>query len=463
MLFNSYEFLFLFLPLTWGLYQLASNNRIKLWILALSSYFFYGYWNYKFLPLLLFSTVVDFYVGKKIGAIEEKKERKKWLIISMLVNLGVLGFFKYFNFFAESITAISGESFIPWNIVLPVGISFYTFQSMSYTIDIYRGHQKPYKDFLAFATYVSFFPQLIAGPIVRHDELVPQLINPDSKDGIRWDEFVGGTQRFIIGLAKKVIIADSIGNAVDQSLIHLFELSSLEAWMCALGYTFQLYFDFSGYSDMAIGLGRMFGFKFPENFNSPYKSKSITEFWRRWHMTLSFWLRDYLYISLGGNRSSSFRTYVNLVLTMLLGGLWHGASWIFVIWGGYHGVLLALERRFKGRVRIPSTAKLLLTFFLIIIGWVIFRSPDVDFAMIWLKKLFSFEGGFYYKHFTAKLRDRYAVIMFVAIVISFKFKNTGEIDFKKFLSRRYLIGFILLFVYIVMELGEKSPFLYFQF
>ena len=216
---------------------------------------------------------------------------------------------------------------------------------------------------------------------------------------------------------------------------------------------------------MAIGLGRLFGFSFPENFNSPYKSKSITEFWRRWHMTLSFWLRDYLYISMGGNRVSSTRIYLNLIMTMLLGGLWHGANWVFVIWGGFHGLMLAIERAFKGKSikLIPDKLKLPVTFFMVVLSWVIFRSPDVDFAFIWLKKLFSLEGGLYYKHFIARYRDRYAIMLVIAMVIAWKSKNTGEIDYTKFLRARYLFLFIIIFVYIVMELGEKSPFLYFQF
>lgn len=355
MLFNSYEFIFLFLPITLLSYFLVKSARLKLFILAISSYLFYGYWNYKFLPLLLLSTMVDFYIGKKLGDNEDHPLKRKYLLwTSLVLNLGLLGFFKYFNFFMESAAFISGGHFDSWNIILPVGISFYTFQSMSYTIDIYRGHQKPYDDFLAFATYVSFFPQLVAGPIVRHDELVPQFITPKDKGRLNWDDLTQGSQRFIIGLAKKILIADTIGVAIDQALIHLPDFSTLEAWMCALGYTFQIYYDFSGYSDMAIGLGRMFGFTFPENFHSPYKSKSITEFWRRWHMTLSFWLRDYLYISLGGNRSGKWGTYKNLILTMLLGGLWHGANWVFVIWGIYHGLLLAIERFFKGKLHIPD-------------------------------------------------------------------------------------------------------------
>lgn len=462
MLFNSYEFILLFLPLIWLLYFGLKNPRMRLWLLAISSYFFYGYWNYKFIPLLLFSTLVDFFVGKKIGKLADRKKSKKWLLLSIVVNLGFLGFFKYANFFAENLALIGGNSaeFIPWDIVLPVGISFYTFQSMSYTIDIYRGNFKPYEDFLAFSTYVSFFPQLVAGPIVRHDELVPQLLEPSQPES---SKVVIGLQRFILGLAKKVIIADSIGNAVDQTLIHITDLSTLEAWMCALGYTFQLYFDFSGYSDMAIGLGRLFGLNFPENFNSPYKSKSITEFWRRWHMTLSFWLRDYLYISLGGNRKGKSRTYFNLVMTMLLGGLWHGANWVFVVWGLFHGIMLAVERLFKGKNIVPRRFRLPLTFLMVVIGWVVFRSPDLEFALIWLKKLFSFEGGLYYKHFIARYRDRYAIMLVFAMFMTWRWKNTGEINYQKFLSKKYLIFFILIFVYILMELGEKSPFLYFQF
>ena len=471
MLFNSYEFLFVFFPVVFLVYHFGLKRTWKIPFLLIASYFFYGYWNYKFLPLLLFSTFVDYFIGIKIESTDNKKKEKRLLLISLFMNLGVLGFFKYSNFIIDNLNLIlSLAGFnqlenIP-DIVLPVGISFYTFQSLSYTIDLYRSHSKAYHRFTPFAAYVALFPQLIAGPIIRHDELVEQL-EESAKKRITIKKINRGITFFIIGLAKKILIADTIANAIDPVIAMMDIATTLEAWMCAIGYTLQLYFDFSGYSDMAIGLGLLLGVQFPQNFNSPYKSYSITDFWRRWHITLSSWLRDYLYISLGGNRKGSKRTYINLFLTMLLGGLWHGAAWTYIIWGSFHGIWLAVERYFKWDRRSNSNSihvlRVAITFFIVVIGWVAFRAERIDLMTDWLCKMFIPSGDFSYAHFVARNRDRFAVASIIGAWIVFTKPNTTEIDERDYWSDYKAISLAVIFVVTLLFLAKDSPFLYFQF
>ncbi|MFC2173763.1 MBOAT family O-acyltransferase, partial [Acidobacteriota bacterium] len=361
MVFSSYVFYFYFLPAALLVY-FALPRRGKNLGLTVMSYVFYGWANPKFMFIMLASTVVDYLCGLAItgqlslgrkgpaSVLEKGGERtrsqKLAVFISVLTNLSLLGFFKYFNFALENYNALMnslGLGNLGWETVfrvtLPLGISFYTFQSMSYTIDVYRGNARSVRSFFDFACYVSMFPQLVAGPIVRFHEVADQLRNRV----LSMEKFARGVAFISLGLAKKVILANPCGKIADT----VFDAGSayaLDAWYGLTAYAFQIYFDFSGYSDMAIGLGLILGFVFPKNFDSPYKSQSITEFWRRWHISLSTWLRDYLYIPLGGNRKGSSRTYINLALVMLLGGLWHGAAWNFVVWGGIHGTLLAFER-----------------------------------------------------------------------------------------------------------------------
>lgn len=472
MLFHSFEFLFLFLPIVLLLFFGISHHKFRMTLLFVSSYFFYAYWNYKFIPLLFLSTYIDFHLAKKMGQ-ETRAAKRKWLLtLSVVLNLGLLFVFKYLNFFLENLNVVL--SYLEWgelslvdNLVLPVGISFYTFQSMSYTIDLYRKHSKPYENFLSFATYVSFFPQLIAGPIIRHSDLVTQLEEAVKKT-FQHGLFQQGLFLFVLGLSKKVLIADRIAMAIDPVIATMANASTLEAWLCALGYTLQLYFDFSGYSDMAIGLGLMFGLRFPPNFDSPYKATSITDFWRRWHMSLSFWLRDYLYITLGGNRFGSVRTYANLLMTMLLGGLWHGAAWTYLIWGFFHGALLAIERFLKiehWQKKSSYVRRLwpLFTFFLVVLGWVIFRSTSFEHASLWLDQLFSWQGGLKLDLFLARTRDRFGVAMLVGLILVFKFPNTQEM-LKRFQARSWQgIATALLLFLSLMMLTDDSPFLYFQF
>ena len=359
MLFNSYEFIFLFLPLCLLLWwQPGWRAPQRLGFLVLASYLFYGWWDYRFVPLLLLSTLVDYRVGRYLSRAQNPSGRILALMLSLAVNLGLLGFFKYSGFLASSLNAVvagfSGAQPLPvWDIVLPVGISFYTFQTLSYTIDIYRGQARPADSFLQFAAYVSLFPQLIAGPIVRYGQLQAQLCSlarhPD------WQQMARGLFFFVAGLSQKLLLADLIAARVNPLLADYQSLRLCGSWFAMLGYSCQLYFDFAGYSNMAVGLGLMLGLELPQNFASPYQSRNIAEFWRRWHITLSTWLRDYLFIPLGGSRLGSWVTLRNLILVMFLGGLWHGAGWTFVLWGLYHGVLLTLHRCGRDAVARPGT------------------------------------------------------------------------------------------------------------
>lgn len=406
-----------------------------------------------------------------------QNRRRTLLLASVVANLGLLGFFKYYYFFTDntsSLLSLFGVDWSApnWNIILPVGISFYTFQSMSYTIDVYRAHSGAYKKFWAFAAYIALFPQLVAGPIVRHDELVPQILKA-GEQRFNSVNFSRGIYFFVLGLSKKLLIADLIGVAVDQLLGQVHQLSLLEAWLCALGYTLQLYFDFSGYSDMAIGLGWFLGFSMPQNFNSPYKSKSITEFWQRWHMTLSFWLRDYLYISLGGNRRGQWKTYRNLFLTMFLGGLWHGAGWTFAIWGSFHGLLLAIERFSKNNLKdnilvstffsAPGFIKQACTFLLVVIGWVLFRAPTMDIAWVWYTKMFTNPNLFTITNLTSSAKDRFLGALVIGLILVFFTKNSFEKETDLKYNYKHALWYAFLFFMCVIYLAKESPFLYFQF
>lgn len=395
MLFSSIEFL-IFFPIVLGLYW-SLSVKARRPLLLLASYYFYLSWNPPFILLLIFSTFVDFTVAKRLMVETVKKRRVALLLVSLVSNLSLLAYFKYAAFFVENLRLIGvGGSWNVEGLILPLGISFYTFQTMSYTIDVYRGKLKACDRLLDFALYVSFFPQLIAGPIVRATEFLPQF-DPMPKAKLR--QFQWGAQLLLIGFFKKVFLADYLAIAVDAHMLDPKALSFAESWIAIYCFAFQIYFDFSGYSDIARGLGALLGFDIPENFNLPYLASNITDFWRRWHMTLSSWLRDYLYISLGGNRGSRFKTYRNLMITMLLGGLWHGAGWNFVIWGGLHGLYLATHKffmEFRGKdpkSMEPATGwrrwiSVLLTFHLVCITWVFFRVPGFEDAMAMTKTMF---------------------------------------------------------------------------
>ena len=395
MVFSSHLFVYYFLPATLLVYYALPRRGRHLWLL-LASYFFYGWANPAFMGLMVVSTAIDYVCGWKIGALppEASRPRRAWLIVSIVTNLSLLGFFKYFNFALDAyngVLAALGLAHLQPDLVLrvalPLGISFYTFQSMSYSLDIYRGRALPLKSVVDFALYVSLFPQLVAGPIIRFSELADQL----KERAHTLEKFSRGVAFFGLGMAKKILLANPCGFAADAAF-NAGSLNVLDAWTGVTAYAFQIYFDFSGYSDMAIGLGLMFGFVFPKNFNSPYLAESITDFWRRWHISLSTWLRDYLYLPLGGNQKGPFRTYVNLAIVMLLGGLWHGAAWNFVVWGAIHGLWLAAERAMGKQslyAGLPRKARVAFTFFGVLITWVFFRAADLPAAGQYLLSMFG--------------------------------------------------------------------------
>ncbi len=403
MIFNSLTFL-VFIAAFIPIYFSLKGRARLLWALS-GSYFFYGWWDWRFLSLIAISTMVDFYLGASMDKEEDDKKRKRLLIMSMVLNLGILGFFKYFNFFTDSfVSMLQGFGLNPsihtLKIILPVGISFYTFQSMSYTIDIFRRQLKPEPDFIKFATFVAFWPQLVAGPIVRASDFLPQF----QKDhDFKWERFTSGTAQILWGFFKKVAVADSLAPIVDQCWAEPMAFTSINLWVAVIFYSFQIYCDFSGYSDIAIGFARVLGFDFPENFRTPYFSQNFSEFWRRWHISLSSWLRDYLYISLGGNRHGKFNTYRNNMLTMLLGGLWHGANWTFVFWGFLHGLYLIVQR-FLGKpfgkimdaLYFPKALKvsvnIAIVYFFTCLAWIFFRSPNFGIATDVIANMASFEG-----------------------------------------------------------------------
>ena len=394
MVFSSVTFLLYFLPIFLIVYHL-SGKRFKNVVILLFSVFFYAWGAPKFVFVLLASTYIDFHLVKWMYHAQRDNYKKLLLALSIFLNVGLLAFFKYANFFVENLNflfAEMGMSSANWvEIALPIGISFYTFQTLTYSIDVFRGVHAPLKRVSDYMLYIIMFPQLIAGPIVRFNEIADQIT------GRRETAFekLSGFHRFCIGLAKKVLIANVLGETADKLIaLSPSEMDASTTWLGITAFAFQIYFDFSGYSDMAIGLGKMMGFKFPENFNNPYISKSITEFWRRWHITLGTWMRDYLYIPLGGNRvSSTFRLYLNLWVVFLISGLWHGAAWNFVLWGAFHGLFLVLERQFLLKVykKMGSAISLIVTFFITLCSWVVFKIEDLSLIKIYFAKMFSLE------------------------------------------------------------------------
>ena len=399
MTFNSIEF-FAFLLVVLAVYWRLPTRGQNRFLLA-ASYLFYGWWDWRFLGLLLLSTMVDFAVGRFLGRHDGEAGRKKALTASLVTNLVILGFFKYFGFFADSLTqtldTVGLDVLAPSvNVVLPVGISFYTFQSMSYTFDVYRRELDPVDNVFDFALYVSYFPQLVAGPIERATRLMPQLLTPRSRPSS--DRVFSGVALIVIGLTKKVVIADVAAGLVTEQFGAADSAGGLELLIAVYAFALQIYGDFSGYSDIARGVSRLLGIELIVNFEQPYLSTSITDFWRRWHISLSNWLRDYLYIPLGGNRKGARRTTINLMLTMLLGGLWHGAAWTFVVWGALHGTYLVVERRLNiATDRAPTSlgglAQLVVTFHLVCLSWIFFRADGFGQAADVLTGIVTMRGG----------------------------------------------------------------------
>ncbi|EKV56861.1 alginate O-acetylation protein algI [Brachyspira hampsonii 30446] len=470
MLFSSMIFLWLFLPVVFILYYVI-DKRFRNVLLLIASIIFYAWGGVSYTLIMFSSIIINYFFALLIDkAIEEndKSKKKIYLSLCVIVNLSILGYFKYTDFAISIINSISGKEVISLkNIVLPIGISFYTFQALSYVIDVYREHNKAQKNIINLALYISFFPQLIAGPIVKYHDIDSQITNrTESLENISY-----GIKRFIYGLSKKVILANMFALSCDEILKQpIGDIGTALAWVAAILYTLQIYYDFSGYSDMAIGLGYMFGFKFLENFNYPYISKSVQDFWRRWHISLSTWFKEYLYIPLGGNRRGKYFTYLNLLIVFFATGLWHGASFNFILWGLWHGLFLVIERIFLGRLLEKNKLKFINHIYVILVfvlGWVLFRANDLSHALDLYKLMFSYhESPYTVRYF---FYPQTQVCFIFGILFSGIFQSLfPKIREAVFSSRVYIlesiIQFILLFICIMYLVnGTYNPFIYFRF
>lgn len=473
MVFSSATFLFIFLPVVLVLYYIVPA-RWRNGILLAASLLFYSWSEPRFIALLLVSITADYFIARRMDLAEGGK-RKGWLAGSLVLNLAILAYFKYANFFIDNVQQFYGWlGLVPfeWHkVALPVGISFVTFQKISYMVDVYRRDHEAQRRWDVLALYILMFPQLIAGPIIRYKEIVAQLKDRSATDTP--DNRLHGLFRFLVGLSKKVLIANVLAQQVDIIFATApGELAAGTAWIGMLAYTMQIYFDFSGYSDMALGLGRMFGFSFPENFNFPYISQSFTEFWKRWHITLGHWMKDYLYISLGGNRQGEGRTYLNLVIVFFLSGLWHGAAWTFVVWGLYHGLFLILDkwglRKLLDKMgKVPSV---LLTFLLVMVGWVIFRADTIGYAVAYLGRLFTFAAP----ADGILLDTRFVVMLILATLLAFSglipsVEQRANELFDRVLTLRgaVVVTVLAILLYILnssaLLAGGFNPFIYFRF
>ena len=472
MLFNSIIF-FLFLSIILPIYYILPSKNQRNSFLLIASYFFYGYWDWIFCLLLATSTVVDYCLGIQIEKSKAKTKRKALLITSLTINLGILGFFKYFNFFIDSFSQMAGQfGFVPdylhLNIILPVGISFYTFQTLSYSIDIYRNKLKPTRNFIDFALFVAFFPQLVAGPIEKARDLLPQISKKRTPTKKQLSE---GVILIITGLFRKVMIGDVSGRYVDNILNDMSYYNSSELLFAMFLFSIQIYCDFSGYSKMARGCAKLLGFELSINFKQPYLASNITDFWRRWHISLSSWLKEYLYFSLGGNRVSPTRTKINLFITMLLGGLWHGAGFNFIIWGGLHGLYLSIHKWYtKGAdlQKTPNsnllikTLKTITTLLFVQLAWVFFRLPETHDVYIFFQKIIYWESS----ELTPKLLSisfTFSVMVIIIDYVEFKLKS----DTFLILTNQFTRYGILTVLFIVSRLYiyqvKAIPFIYFQF
>ena len=468
MLFSSITFLYVFLPAVLLLYFIAPR-KIRNLILLLTSLIFYGWGEPKYIIVMVVSIIVGYIFGRLTGSFKKKskdKTAKLCVVLSTIVNLGILIFFKYTDFFISNINKVGGFGIKLLDLALPLGISFYTFQILSYSIDVYRGEVEPQKNIIDLAAYITLFPQLIAGPIVRYQTIEKQL--KERKESI--DLFASGVMRFVIGLGKKVIIANSVASMYETIKALPDEKSSVALyWVASLLFSFQIYFDFSGYSDMAIGLGRLLGFEFLENFEHPYISRSITEFWRRWHISLSSWFKDYVYIPLGGNRCKKSRMFFNIFIVWLLTGFWHGAEWNFIIWGLYYFIILMLEKSFLLRVlkKLPAVLQHIYSLFLINMGWVIFSNDNLDKLGKTHRCMFGIGNIDLYNKTTAFYLLSFIVMIILAAIGSTEIpKKIGKkIDD----SKAGAIGAVI-FILIVMTLSTAglasdafNPFMYFRF
>ncbi len=465
MVFSSLIFLFLFLPLTLGLYYITPK-RFRNLTLFIVDLVFYSWGEPMLVVLMMVSVIINYVSGILIAVNREKKGLAKlFFILSIILNLGLLGFFKYAGFIGETLNFVLPFLNIPvLQVALPIGISFYTFQTMSYTIDVYRNTVKMQKNFITFGTYVSLFPQLIAGPIVRYEDVAEQLMNRRET----LEQFTNGVKLFIIGLSKKILIANEMGVLWDGIRDAGASSGALGAWTGIIAYTFQIYFDFSGYSDMAIGLGRMFGFEFMKNFDYPYISKSVTEFWRRWHISLGTWFREYVYIPLGGNRRGLPRQLVNIAVVWFLTGLWHGASWNFILWGVYFGILLMIEKLFflKLLKKLPSFVGHIYAIIIFVLGWVLFYFEDMGEMWIFIQRLFG-SSGFMPSADTAAL-----MISFLPLLIAAGIASTPLASFLYGKAKKGAVLYVfdtaacaaaLLVCTASLVSSAYNPFLYFKF
>jgi len=486
MLFNSYEFIFLFLPITFFIYFYLNKKRLteaSKGFMVFASLFFYSWWNIAYLPLILVSMLFNYVVGRQLSSYEHKKKnysKKGLLAFGIIANLGLLGYFKYSDFFIENLNTVFSTDVSLLHLALPLAISFYTFQQIAYLVDSYRSETKEY-DFLNYAIFVTFFPQLIAGPIVHHAEMMPQFANIRNKVK-NYHNIALGLFIFSMGLFKKVVIADTFAVWATNGFDVAEKLEMIEAWAASLSYTFQLYFDFSGYTDMAIGIALLFNITLPINFNSPYKATSIQDFWRRWHMTLSRFLKDYVYIPLGGNRNGETRTYINLFATFLLGGIWHGAGWTFVFWGALHGLALMIHRAWqKLGMKLPTLLAWFITFNFINITWVFFRAKEWDDALKVLHGMFfgtlvlpaalasklnfltsyGIEFGVYLEAISGSIWTIIWLILTLFIILFSKNSMEKRKDFK--LDYKSALLTSVYFSIGVMMLTRISEFLYFNF
>ena len=473
MLFSSLIFLFVFLPLLFIAYY-VSPKSLRNYILLVFSLIFYAWGGVSYTLILITSITINYFFVKQLE--KNTRQKKKWLITSLIFNILVIAIFKYLDFFIENINVLGlfflkDFSELPLkHIILPLGISFFTFQQMSLLWDVYRDVKPQKNSFSNIALYISLFPQLIAGPIVRYKDIVDQIKNRTESIVL----FRSGIQRFLVGLFKKIIIANSCGEIADSIMgAPIDNINSPIAWLGIISYTFQIYFDFSGYSDMAIGLGRMFGFKILENFNFPYISQSIQEFWRRWHLSLSLWFRDYVYIPLGGNRNGTYKTYFNLAIVFLLTGMWHGATWSFIFWGLFHGLFLIIEKLGFSEIlkKLPKIVRWSYTMLVVLVGWVFFRIEELDNAFTYIAKLFG-SGEANNFHLISYLNKERIIILILATLLSSAFFDKIRMLLNQFdISNTTLykicadLTLILMFIYSVIQInsGSYNPFIYFRF
>ncbi|MEI2720479.1 MAG: MBOAT family O-acyltransferase [Gemmatimonadales bacterium] len=463
MLFNSFIFLFAFLPVTYVVFWLLGTARSRYIWLTLTGYVFYGYWDWRFCFLMAFSTLVSYAAG--LGMLRydaDPRKRKLCLVLPITVDLTLLGFFKYANFglgaFRDAMHATGLDVTVPHlDVILPVGISFYTFHTISYIVDAYRRQITPTRNLWEFASYVSLFSQLVAGPIVRFRQIEEDLEALGTASRTHW--LRTGISIFVVGLVEKVILADTLAAFVDPVLAQWGTASTGAIWLAMLGYTFQLYFDFCGYSSMAVGLGYMFGLRIPRNFNSPYKSLDPSEFWNRWHISLSTCMRDYLYIPFGGNRGGTLKTYRNLLLTMLIGGLWHGANWTFIVWGAYHGALLGAHRAAgRGWDALPARLRQVGMVFAALIGWVLFRALDMTMALGMLRKMFSPVAGV-----SVPQASWAAAVVVIAAAWGMYGPNIYDLDYRPRWWKNAVLATAFGVALALIAGDRSSPFLYFQF